>query len=160
MLAQPAGHADLESVSEGSSLAAWAPNSPPLAMETQCSSVEASSVTSGARLDCTVSQSTFNLPSALSPPRKVNASARTALSPPQHQQWGSALAIHNRWQLPLVYVFTLPGAAVLPSAHVIAKIGQKVLQQRKHSSGDSASSQLPPSFPDHPHRADMSLRRM
>lgn len=38
--------------------------------------------TSGARLDCTVSQSTFNLPSALSPPRKVTASARTALSPP------------------------------------------------------------------------------
>lgn len=37
--------------------------------------------TSGARLDCTVSQSTFNLPGALSPRRKVKASARTAPSP-------------------------------------------------------------------------------
>lgn len=38
--------------------------------------------TSGVRLDCTVTQSTFNLPgAALSPPAKVIGSARTALPP-------------------------------------------------------------------------------
>lgn len=52
--------------------------------------------TSGARLDCTASQSTFNLPSALSPRRKVKASARAAPSPRNTNSGGARVCVCAR----------------------------------------------------------------
>lgn len=82
--------------------------------------------TSGARLDCTVSQSTFNLPGARSPPRKVDASARTSLSPLETRRGRggereglgrrSGRTIHNGWQL--VFSVLLHFASGTSGAHL------------------------------------------